>query len=213
MNDKIIPRRHNTYRLRAGVVAGVDQGKGPLLQAGIGSATMERISMVWDTGDAGEIVRRFPAEVRTGDRLYSLYVETGVSVHPERPVFLFNAGNGHQHREVNAPAVRSPGQLAADRLPVLLAAVVAGAFSSIYGGYDGEMYQRLTVGLQAALAVLVLAWVLLLFVDVRENRRRAERLEDETSAAKESAQLMNSDISERLGSYGAQDAQPGGTET
>lgn len=198
MHDKIIARRHNAYRLRAATVVDVDPGKGPLLQAGIGPATMERISLQWDDGDLGEMVRRFPVEVQPGQRLYALHVESGVSVHPERPIFLFNAGNGGQHREVNAPSVRSRGQLITDRLPLMLAAVVVGAFMSIYWSRTGSEFHYLVSALEVTLAGLLLAWVGLMVYDVRQNRRRAERLEDELSAAKEAVEVMNQDIAYRL---------------
>lgn len=210
MHDKIIARRHNTYRLRAGTVTDVDAGRGPLLQAGVGPATLENVSLQWDDGQIGSLVRRFPVEVQPGQRLYSLQVESGVSVHPDRPVFLFNAGNGGQHREVNAPSVRTRGQMITDRLPLVLAGVVVAAFMSVYAGYPGETYARLVIALQIVLGALVLAWLGLTVYDVRQNRRRAERLEDELSAAKEAVEAMNLDISERLSARQAQqDAREG----
>jgi hypothetical protein len=198
MHDKIIARRHNSYRLRAGTVTDVDQGKGPLLQAGLGPAKMEKVTMEWDGGDVGEIVRRFPIEIQTGQRLYALTVESGVSVHPERPVFVFNAANGHQHREVNAPSVRSTGRLFADRLPIVLAAVVVGAFMSIYATYSGSVYGELVTGLGIVLVGLLVAWGGLMAYDVRQNGRRAERLEDEQAAALEAVEALNLDIRDRI---------------
>jgi hypothetical protein len=195
MQDKIIARRHNSYRLRAGGVAEVGPGTGPLLQAGIGAATMEEVSMEWDDGRTGGLVRRFPVEVERGQRLYAVMVESGVSVHPDRPVFLFNAGNGQQHREVNAPPVRTRAQLATDRLPLVLAAIVAGGFLSIYGA--DPKGARIAECMVVLLAALAIAWCVLTLYDVRQNRRRAERLEDELSAAREAVDAMNADIAER----------------
>ena len=207
MHDKIIARRHNSYRLRAATVTEVDQGKGPLLQAGIGPAKMEKVDLEWDDGDAGSMVRRFPVEIQPGQRVYTLMVESGVSVHPDRPVFLFNAANGHQHREVNAPAVRSRMRLIADRLPIILAAVVVGAFLSVYSTYPGEMYQDIVKGLGLALVGLIIGWAMLMFHDVRQNGRRAERLEDEQSAAIEAVEALNLDIKDRLEVRQAQQAR------
>ena len=198
MQDKIIARRHNVYRLKSGLVKDLDPGKGPLMQAGIGPATMENITVDWDEGEDGKLVRRFPVEVQKGHRLYALMVESGVSAHPDRPVFLFNAGNGHQHREINAPAIRSRIQLVAGRLPILLAAIVAAAFLSIYIGYSGQLYRDLAFGLAIAVGALILSWAGLMIHDVRQNRNRAERLEDEHSAAKEAVEAMNQDIASRI---------------
>ncbi len=132
-----------------------------------------------------------------GQRLYCLTPETGVSAHPDRPVFLFNAGNGQKHREVNAPMVRTRLQLATDRLPLLLVAVVAGAFLSIYAGRVDPPYPTISMALVAVVAAALLAWAVMTVSDRRGNRRRAERLEDELSAAQESVEAMNHDIAER----------------
>jgi len=207
MHDKIIARRHNSYRLRAGTVTDVDQGKGPLLQAGIGPAKMEKVTMEWDGGDVGEIIRRFPIEVQPGQRLYALTVESGVSVHPDRPVFVFNAANGHQHREINAPSVRSRGRLFADRLPLVLAAVVLGAFMSIYATYSGAVYGDIVMGLGIALVGLLIGWGVLMTYDVRQNGHRAERLEDEQAAALEAVEALNVDIRDRIAVRQAEQAE------
>lgn len=197
MDDRIIARRHNAYRLRAGTVRSVSPGRGPRMQAGIGTPAMEEIEMEWDGGETGVLTRRFPVEVLPGQRLYCLTPETGVSAHPDRPVFLFNAGNGQKHREVNAPMVRTRLQLATDRLPLLLVAVVAGAFLSIYAGRVDPPYPTISMALVAVVAAALLAWAVMTVSDRRGNRRRAERLEDELSAAQESVEAMNHDIAER----------------